>query len=97
MKIRWSLCVSCSVLLGCAEDPFSDDPIKDPSYPNLSHIKIPDSTAQPHSVFNSVTSIEQNIDASRQKEIALHKRLWKTAKEPVLERASIEKSATSQK
>ncbi|MDR2417208.1 MAG: hypothetical protein LBD15_03540 [Holosporales bacterium] len=89
---RWSLTILSILLLGCTEDPFSDDPIDDLSYPDLNHLNIPDSTAQPHSVFNSTASIESSINTSRQQEMALYKQLWEAAQRQTSAQEPIENS-----
>ena len=90
--LRWNLTVLSLLLSGCAEDPFSDDPINNPSYPDLNHLNIPDSTIQPHSVFNTTAAVEQSINASRQRETILHKQLWEAAQQQISAQTPIENS-----
>jgi hypothetical protein len=82
MPMTFRLFFSALILsfIGCTEDSFEDDPIENPSYPDLNHVKIPDSSAQPHDVFSNSASIDQSIDALRHQEFDLHKRLWEVAK-----------------
>jgi putative alpha-1,2-mannosidase len=90
---RGCVLLSCCFLLGCGEDPFEGEDLDDPSYPALYRLKFP-TQKQPDVLFDSASSIEQSINASRQQELSLHQQIWQEAGQQQETQTPIERCIT---